>query len=114
MRKAKELVELTGSGKRMDMRTPLSEEFRIGREEQERKLIDLNVELRAKHMSEEQLVALLDFYKSDMGRSILEANRIIGVEFRDRFHETISIGTTGKDGARRIVGSLNNPGKRDT
>lgn len=114
LRKARELVELTGSGRRMNFGASRSEEFRALQEEHERKLTDLNVALRAKHMSEEQLDALLDFYRSDMGRSILETNRIIGAEFRDRFHEAVSISRPGKDGAAWIADSTGNPDKRDT
>ena len=68
-------------------------------------------------MNEEQLDALLDFYKSDMGRSILEAHKIIGAEIRDRFQESVSISTASKDGAFWMTGNPGNPGnpgKHDT
>ncbi|MDO8289177.1 MAG: DUF2059 domain-containing protein [Parvibaculum sp.] len=114
LQKAKELIELTGTGKRMDSGLPRSEQLKALRQEQECRLLDLNIELLAKHMSEEQLDVLLNFYKSDMGQSILEANKAISAEFRDRFNQTMSFSTPSDNGAFWIASSSDNAGKRDT
>ena len=114
LQKAKELIELTGTGKRNDSGVPRTEQLQALREEQDRRLLGLNIELRVKHMSEEQLDALLDFYKSDMGRSILEANKAISAEFRDRFNQTMSVSSSSQDGTAWIASSSDNDGKRDT
>lgn len=51
------------------------------------KVNDLQVELHAKHYSEDQLRTLLNFYESDMGASILLAQSDISTEFKSRFSE---------------------------
>lgn len=82
LEKAKRLVELTGVGRGIATRRSLSVDEPVDgpRSVLEAQTIEMQIELRAKYMTEEQLDALLEFYGSDMGRSILEAQKRIQVE----------------------------------
>jgi len=51
------------------------------------------IELRAKHMTEEQIDALIAFYESDMGRSIIESSAKISREFKENFHKRMATAT---------------------
>ena len=89
--KAKELAKLTGVGKRFeigkDSNSGNPSDFRGILEE---KSLKIHIELRAKHMTEKQLDAFLEFYKSEMGASILVAQEAIQNEFRATFIEKIN------------------------
>ena len=78
--KAKRLIELIGIGRSYigTSRKDESPDSPLG--ERERFLVDLQIKLRAKHMTHDQLDALLNFYTSDMGRSILDAQEQIRKE----------------------------------
>lgn len=78
--KAKRLVELIGIGRSYIGGARKESPPESPRGTHEEFLVELQVKLRAKHMSNEQLDALLDFYSSDMGRSILEAQERIRKE----------------------------------
>lgn len=84
--KSERLVELTDSGisrRRFDSSIPAEHrDLRRTLEEDSRKL---QIELRAKHYSEEQLDALLGFYESEIGTTILHANKRIREEFSDGY-----------------------------
>ena len=78
--KAKRLVELIGIG-RSYIDGPGKEGSPASpRGTHEDFIVDLQVKLRAKHMSNDQLDALLDFYTSEMGKSILQAQERIRKE----------------------------------
>jgi len=100
LEKAEKLVELTGSvisRRKFDSSTPKKHvDLRRALEEDSR---ELQIELRTKHYSEEQLDALLDFYESEIGKSILQANERIRVEFSDGYREF------GKNLAMKLDGS---------
>ena len=78
--KAKRLVELIGIGRSYIGGSSKESPPDSPRGAHEEFLVDHQIKLRAKHMSNEQLDALLDFYTNDMGRSILEAQERIRKE----------------------------------
>lgn len=78
--KAKRLVELTGVGRGYTRGSRFSMSPNDPRGKHEEMLVDLQIKLRAKHMTSAQLDALLEFYASEMGHSILEAQERIRKE----------------------------------
>jgi hypothetical protein len=89
--KAKKLAELMETGQQMDdnrhSAPPKQGDYQKSFEERSR---DYQAELRAKHMTEEQLDALIEFYESDMGVSIIRAGARIFSEFKETFHARMS------------------------
>ncbi|MDT8427466.1 MAG: DUF2059 domain-containing protein [Pseudomonadales bacterium] len=99
LKKAREIVELIGAGKPAGFGKAPSREFADIQKRRNQQLFDLQVELRAKYMSDEQLDALLKFYKSEMGISIIKTNEIINSEFRELFLQRMTSNHQGKDGS---------------
>lgn len=50
------------------------------------KITKLQIELREKHYTDEQLDALLDFYDSELGKSITETEGLVAEEFSSRMN----------------------------
>ena len=102
--KAKRLVHLTGVGRSFIRGKVQERSHDDPRSAHEKNLKDMQIELRAKHMSSEQLDALLDFYSSDMGKSILDAQERIRVEASDRLASLVENSST------KPVGWVPDPG----
>ena len=79
-KKAKRLVELTGVGRNYISGSRLEIPPEGPEADRQRMMLELQIELRAKHMSPQQLDALLEFYTGEMGQSILEAQELIRLE----------------------------------
>ncbi|MEX0901977.1 MAG: DUF2059 domain-containing protein [Pseudohongiellaceae bacterium] len=101
--KAEKLFELTDKGrfpptmpnappKIQEMRNVLSDGYR-----------DLRIKLFAEYYSEEQMDALLDFYESDLGRSILKAQGAIEEQFEKEMSEYVQKLNRGEDGGIGVV-----------
>lgn len=82
--KARKLVELTGAGRSLNNNASKQNPEGDPRAKHESMLIEMQIELRAKHMSAAQLDALLGFYTSEMGQSILAAQERIRAETSER------------------------------
>ena len=54
------------------------------------KFMQLWAEIYAKHYADEQLLAILNFYESDIGRSILDTRPALTAEFNSRIAELSS------------------------
>ena len=78
--KAKRLDELTGSGKGYIRGSGIDVPADSPRAKHEAMVKEFHIEARAKYMTSDQLDALLNFYSSDMGKSILEAQEQIKKE----------------------------------
>ncbi len=65
-----DLTTAGASGKLLELQKELGNRFR-----------KLHIELRLKHFTDEQLEALLSFYDSDLGKSIIDAELQIREEF---------------------------------
>ncbi|MEQ8407799.1 MAG: DUF2059 domain-containing protein [Gammaproteobacteria bacterium] len=91
--KARRLAELTdgGRGYIRGTETPVKPGSHRGRHEAT--MAELHIELRVKHMTSEQLDALLDFYAGDMGKSILAAQGRIRKEMSSILASSISNST---------------------
>lgn len=78
--KAKRLAALTDSGQGYFRGSKQTVDPDSPRGKHEARMEELHIELRAKHMTSEQLDAMLNFYDSDMGKSIVEAQERIREE----------------------------------
>lgn len=56
----------------------------------EEKSKEYHIELRAKHMTDEQLDALIGFYETEMGTSIIKSGARITKEFKENVHKRLS------------------------
>lgn len=114
--KARELAQLTGAGKRASFgKNSSSGKPDDLKKVLEEKSLSIHIGLRAKHMIEKQLDALLEFYKSEMGASILVAQEAIKIEYGDTFIEKLNASSDivdepdmQKNSSARIVRSPDN------
>lgn len=101
--KAEKLFELTDAvrfppvrpnapPKMQEMRKTLSDGYR-----------DLRIKLFAEHYSEEQLDALLGFYESDFGLSILKTQVEIEKRFKEELSEFMKKLDPGEDGRLGVI-----------
>ena len=76
------------------------------------KITKLQIELREKHYTDEQLDALLDFYDSELGKSITETEGLVAEEFSSRMNTELesSVDSNYTKGLGSIV---NKRGSRD-
>jgi hypothetical protein len=110
-KKARRLVELTGVGRNYISGSSLEVPPEGPEAERQKIMIDHQIELRAKHMSPEQLNALLEFYSGEMGQSILEAQERIRLE-TSKFRG--SLVTNTNSGSFGISTNSRSNGKGDT
>ncbi|MEX0902797.1 MAG: DUF2059 domain-containing protein [Pseudohongiellaceae bacterium] len=101
--KATRLFELTNTGqwppaspdasqKMQDVRKAISDVYR-----------ELKIELFEKHYTEEQLDALLGFYESDIGSTVLEAQANIEHDFKKKMSKTLNDMNSKGDGGLNVV-----------
>ncbi len=110
-KKAERLVELTGVGRNYISGSRRETPSETHEADRQRMMMEHQIELRAKHMSPEQLDALLEFYSGEMGKSILEAQERIRQE-TSKFHA--SLVTNSSSGSFGISTKNRNNGKDDT
>jgi hypothetical protein len=110
-KKARRLVELTGIGRNYISGSRLEVPPEGPETERQKIMIDHQIELRAKHMSPEQLNALLEFYSGEMGQSILEVQEHIRLE-TSKFRA--SLVTNSNSGSFGISTNSRSNGKGDT
>ena len=91
---AKRLAELTDGGRGYIRGSRTSVTPGSPRGKHEAKMAELHIELRAKHMTSDQLDALLSFYASDMGKSILDAQERIREEMSSVLASTMDDSST--------------------
>ena len=91
LEKARKLAEIMGKGREPDYKNSSLDPNENGsRKSLEERSRNYQIELRAKHMTTAQLDALIEFYESDMGVSIIESGANITQEFKETFHNRIS------------------------
>ena len=99
--KSRRLAELKEEGRHSIFQKGAKEPVDVDlRNSLEKKSKEFQIELRAKHMTEGQLNALLEFYESDMGISIVKSGQEITKEFKNSFLKRMNtpppaIGDTG-------------------
>ena len=107
-KKAKLLVELIGIGRGYIRGSRKETSQDDPNWAHEAFMVELQIKLRAKHMSNDQLDALLDFYTSDMGKSILEAQERIRKETSEAMATLTS--NSGSKGVGWVPDPKNNSG----
>ncbi len=110
-KKAKRLVELTEVGRNYIGGSRFEMPAESPEADRQKKMIEHQIALRAKLMSPEQLDALLEFYSSEMGQSILEAQERIRLE-TSKFHA--SLVTNSSSGSFEVSIKNRRNGKSDT
>ena len=108
-KKAKRLVELTGVGRNYISGSRLEAPPEDSEADRQKTLIEQQIELRAKHMVPEQLDALLDFYSSEMGQSILKAQERIRLE-TSKLRESLVANTNSGSFGIKTTNSSNGKG----
>ena len=101
--KARKLFELTDTGKFPPVRPNAPPKLQEIKKALANGYRDLRIRLFTEHYTEEQLDALLEFYESDLGRSILQAQAKIEDNFKEEFSRFMQSLDQGDDGGMGVI-----------
>lgn len=103
--KARKLFELADSHlmEFPPIRPGAPEQFRRIAESVRTMTRDLRIELIEKHYSQAQLDALIAFYETGMGESILQSRQALEQEFKARFKEVLDQQKPDSDGGLKEI-----------
>jgi len=89
IQKAREITSITEAARRKSGNDSASVGDEV-RQKLQAAQTEISVELFAKHMSEEQLDAMLEFYRSEIGESIMIAQQAISGEYQQILRQKLA------------------------